>query len=79
MTARQFSKLIEKTGLSHRQLAARLGCSQGTISNMRVGAVTVDPLIADYLAALVAAIESVPVPRYQSRAPLTQFGAEPES
>ena len=62
MTGAEFADLIERTGWSARAVAKRFGIAHGTIHDMKIGRMSVDPAIAGYLARIVGAIERIPLP-----------------
>jgi len=70
MTAEQFDHLMERyraTVGSERALAKRLRVAHGLLPSMRYGTISVDPAIAAYVRALIAAVESVPMPELPDR------------
>lgn len=72
MTAEQFDHLMERYRAvvgSERALCKRLGVAHGLLPMMRYGRISVDPAIAAYVSALIAAVEAVPMPDLPDRRP----------
>jgi hypothetical protein len=62
VTGAEFAALMERLGWSVRDVARRFQIGRGTVHDMRIGRMTPDPIIADYLAAVADAIDRVPMP-----------------
>lgn len=65
MKQAQFTRLLDKLGhrgISRATLAALVGRHRTWLYHQEQGTVTIDQRVADYAAALLAAVDSVPVP-----------------
>lgn len=67
MKPERFRSIVEKLGISQRELAARLDYSPNQITNFATGAAVIPRVLAIFLEAVVA--DELPLPKPSKRKP----------